>query len=55
MQLAGFTVLLIDARNHGGSDADTFSSIPRFAEDLDATDELIAFLHSAFKDRENRT
>lgn len=32
---AGFTVLLIDARNHGRSDTDTFSSMPRFAEDLD--------------------
>ncbi len=36
MQAAGFTVLLIDARNHGASDADNFSSMPRFAEDLDA-------------------
>ena len=36
VQAAGFTVMLIDARNHGGSDADTFSSMPRFAEDLDA-------------------
>lgn len=36
LQAAGLTVLLIDARNHGGSDADTFSSLPRFAEDLDA-------------------
>lgn len=36
VQAAGFTVLLIDARNHGASDADTFSSMPRFAEDLDA-------------------
>jgi len=36
MQAAGLTVLLIDARNHGGSDGDTFSSMPRFAEDLDA-------------------
>jgi pimeloyl-ACP methyl ester carboxylesterase len=36
LQAAGFCVLLIDARNHGGSDADTFSSMPRFAEDLDA-------------------
>jgi uncharacterized protein len=29
-------VLLVDARNHGASDADNFSSMPRFAEDLDA-------------------
>jgi pimeloyl-ACP methyl ester carboxylesterase len=28
-------VLLFDARNHGRSDGDTFSSMPRFAEDLD--------------------
>ncbi|WP_321528526.1 alpha/beta fold hydrolase [Sedimenticola selenatireducens] len=34
-QQAGINVLLIDARNHGNSDADTFSSLPRFAEDLD--------------------
>lgn len=32
---AGINVLLIDARNHGNSDPDTFSSLPRFAEDLD--------------------
>lgn len=32
---AGYALLLIDARNHGKSDADTFSSLPRFAEDLD--------------------
>ncbi len=36
LQAAGMTVLLIDSRNHGNSDADTFSSMPRFAEDLDA-------------------
>jgi len=34
-QQAGINVLLIDARNHGNSDVDTFSSLPRFAEDLD--------------------
>lgn len=36
LQAAGFTVLLIDARNHGASDADNYASMPRFAEDLDA-------------------
>ncbi len=30
----GYAVLLLDARNHGSSDADGFSSMPRFAEDL---------------------
>jgi len=37
LQSAGFTVILFDARNHGSSDSDTFSSMPRFAEDIDAT------------------
>jgi uncharacterized protein len=32
---AGMDVLLYDARNHGRSDSDSFSSLPRFAEDLD--------------------
>lgn len=31
---AGLNVLLLDARNHGRSDSATFSSLPRFAEDL---------------------
>ena len=31
---AGINILLIDARNHGKSDSATFSSLPRFAEDL---------------------
>jgi dipeptidyl aminopeptidase/acylaminoacyl peptidase len=30
----GYGVLLLDARNHGRSEADGFSSMPRFAEDL---------------------
>ncbi|MBK5931843.1 alpha/beta hydrolase [Halochromatium salexigens] len=33
---AEFNVLLFDARNHGASDGDSFSSLPRFAEDLGA-------------------
>jgi len=36
LQAAGWNVLLFDARNHGESDADTFSSMPRFAEDTEA-------------------
>lgn len=32
---AGYAVLLLDARNHGNSDSDSFSSMPRFAEDLE--------------------
>jgi len=34
LRLAGLNVLLFDARNHGNSDGDSFSSLPRFAEDL---------------------
>ncbi|MBS1161138.1 MAG: prolyl oligopeptidase family protein [Proteobacteria bacterium] len=34
LHAAGYTVLMIDARSHGRSDVDTFSSLPRFAEDL---------------------
>ena len=33
---AGFAVLLIESRNHGRSDWDDHSSLPRFAEDLDS-------------------
>lgn len=32
---AGYAMLLFDSRNHGQSDGDAFSSLPRFAEDLD--------------------
>ncbi len=32
---AGYALLFFDARSHGQSDLDTFSSMPRFAEDLD--------------------
>ena len=33
---AGYTLLLMDARCHGGSDDDSFASLPRFAEDIEA-------------------
>jgi pimeloyl-ACP methyl ester carboxylesterase len=32
---AGYSLLFFDARNHGKSDADGFSSMPKFAEDLE--------------------
>ncbi|NCA71435.1 MAG: alpha/beta fold hydrolase [Sphingobacteriia bacterium] len=44
LRQAGFNLLLYDARNHGQSDSDTFSSLPRFAEDLGAA---IAWLRDA--------
>jgi pimeloyl-ACP methyl ester carboxylesterase len=34
LHLAGFSVLIFDARCHGRSDDDDFTSLPRFAEDL---------------------
>ncbi len=39
---AGFAVLLPDARSHGLSDGDTFSSLPRFAQDLAAGLDWVA-------------
>lgn len=36
LQAAGFAVLLPDARCHGASDDEEFSSMPRFAEDIGA-------------------
>lgn len=38
---AGINVLLIDTRSHGRSDQDTFSSLPRFAEDLEKSIEWL--------------
>ena len=35
LHAAGYTLLFFDARSHGRSDGDSFSSLPRFAEDLD--------------------
>ena len=36
LHAAGFSVIVFDARNHGSSDSDNFSSMPRFAEDIEA-------------------
>jgi pimeloyl-ACP methyl ester carboxylesterase len=36
LHAAGFAVLLIDARCHGDSDGEKFTSLPRFAEDIEA-------------------
>ncbi len=36
LHLAGYAVLLPESRNHGRSDRDGDSSLPRFAEDLDS-------------------
>jgi pimeloyl-ACP methyl ester carboxylesterase len=36
LHAAAFAVLLIDARCHGHSDSETFTSMPRFAEDIGA-------------------
>ncbi len=38
---AGMDLLLYDARNHGRSDGDSFSSLPRFAEDLETAIDWI--------------
>ncbi len=46
---AGMEVLLYDARNHGKSDSDTFSSLPRFSEDLEAVIEWV----KEYRDKES--
>ena len=51
LRRAGLNLLLFDARNHGRSDADTFSSLPRFAEDLGAA---ITWLKQRYPRRCNR-
>jgi alpha-beta hydrolase superfamily lysophospholipase len=38
---AGMDVLIYSARNHGKSDSDSFSSLPRFAEDLETAIDWI--------------
>jgi dipeptidyl aminopeptidase/acylaminoacyl peptidase len=36
LHAAGFAVLLVDARCHGDSDDEKFTSLPRFAEDIES-------------------
>ena len=36
LHAAGYALLLLDARCHGRSDEDSFASLPRFAEDIEA-------------------
>lgn len=36
LHAAGYALLLVDARCHGRSDDDSFASLPRFAEDIEA-------------------
>ncbi|MDQ5877434.1 MAG: uncharacterized protein QG638_165 [Pseudomonadota bacterium] len=47
LHAAGYPVLLLDARNHGRSDEDSFSSMPRFAEDLGCALDWLARLPEA--------
>lgn len=47
----GYAVLLLDARNHGRSDADGFSSMPRFAEDLERGLDWLARQPNIDRDR----
>jgi pimeloyl-ACP methyl ester carboxylesterase len=42
---AGLNLLLIDARNHGQSDVDGISSMPRFAEDVQAALDWLRQAH----------
>lgn len=42
-----FNLLAFDARCHGSSDNDTYSSMPRFAEDIES---VVDYLYSAHKD-----
>ena len=45
---AGMNILLVDARNHGHSDRDTFSSLPRFAEDAEKTIEWLKQIYPEY-------
>jgi len=45
---AGMNVLLMDARNHGQSNRDSFSSLPRFAEDLEKAIEWLKWTYPEY-------
>jgi len=51
----GMNVLLVDARNHGRSDRDSFSSLPRFAEDLEKTIEWLKQQYPEYSRKIHRT
>jgi dipeptidyl aminopeptidase/acylaminoacyl peptidase len=48
---AGYAVLLLDARCHGRSDDDDFSSLPRFAEDIEHALDWLAVQPEVDPDR----
>jgi len=48
---AGFASLFIDARCHGRSDGDSFASLPRFAEDVEAACDWLAARAGPIGDR----
>lgn len=47
LHAAGYGILAYDARCHGHSDDDSYSALPRFAEDLDAALDWLAGQHGA--------
>jgi len=48
---AGMNILLIDARGHGRSDRDTFSSLPRFAEDVQKAIDWLKSTHFEYSSK----
>ena len=51
LHAAGYAVLLVDARCHGRSDDDDFSSLPRFAEDIEHALDWLAVQPEVDPDR----
>jgi uncharacterized protein len=51
LRRAGFNLLVCDARSHGRSDLDSFSSLPRFAEDLGMVIAWLKGRHPRLADR----